>query len=344
MSNLKFKPVILVCGKTGIGKTSLIQAVTGREVVPDSAIGMGMPLTKGFTPYETDAAIFVDVEGIESGMTVEGYIAFLKGEVVSRLNTGRTENVITHVWYCVDGPGARIQEADRKIIQAFGEKVMLVVTKSEIMRKNQFETLNDAVSSLVADSRIVMISSEKKLGLDPLISRTKSMILTQTSSQEWVAFETAWNAYYESRQSQWRKMGDEAADSFIRWGAGRSFAIALPFALPLSDMIPLSINEAYMIMRIGSVYGETVGKNILGILTGIAAGSVAGKILATLMPPGLKSVVAASVTYGLGKAAKAYFRSGKSLSKEALREEFLKSKKAGKEQVWSPIVASGDLT
>ena len=53
MSDAKFKPVILVCGKTGIGKTSLIQAVTGRETVPDSAIGTGMPVTHGFTPYET---------------------------------------------------------------------------------------------------------------------------------------------------------------------------------------------------------------------------------------------------------------------------------------------------
>ena len=48
-------------------------------------------------------------------------------------------------------------------------------------------------------------------------------------------------------------------------------------------------------------------------------------------------MVAASVTYGLGKAAKAYFRSGKTLSKEALRDEFLKSKKEGKDQKWEPV-------
>ena len=166
------------------------------------------------------------------------------------------------------------------------------------------------------------------------------MITSATGSEELAAFEAAWDGYYESRQRRWREACDAEADSFIRWGAGRSFAIALPCALPLSDMIPLSLNEAYMIMRIGSVYGETVGKNVIGILTGIAAGSVAGKFLATLMPPGLKSVVAASVTYGLGKAAKAYFRSGKTLSKEALRDEFLKSKKEGKDQKWEPVDVS----
>lgn len=281
MSSAKVKPVILVCGKTGIGKTSLIQAVTGRETVPDSAIGTGMPVTHGFTPYETEAATFVDAEGMEPGTTVADYIAFLKGELLERLATGKSENVITNVWYCVDGPGARVQNADRKIVKAFGEKVMLVVTKSEIMRKSQFETMNAAVSSLVPESRIVMVSSETKSGLDQLMSRTKAMITSATGSEELAEFESAWDSYYESRQAMWREACDSEADSFI------------------------------------------------GILTGIAAGSVAGKFLATLMPPGLKSVVAA--------AAKAYFRSGKTLSKEALRDEFLKSKKEGKDQKWEPV-------
>lgn len=189
MSDAKFKPVILVCGKTGIGKTSLIQAVTGRETVPDSAIGTGMPVTHGFTPYETEAATFVDAEGMEPGTTVADYIAFLKGELLERLATGKSENVITNVWYCVDGPGARVQDADREIVKAFGEKVILVVTKSEIMRKSQFETMNAAVSSLVPESRIVMVSSETKSGLDQLISRTKTMITSATGSEELAEFE-----------------------------------------------------------------------------------------------------------------------------------------------------------
>ena len=59
-----------------------------------------------------------------------------------------------------------------------------------------------------------------------------------------------------------------------------------------------------------------------------------------MLPPGFKSVVAASVTYGLGKAAKAYFSSGKKLSKNALREEFLKAKKEGKSRKWKAIEAA----
>ena len=335
MNDRSFKPVILVCGKTGIGKTSLIQAVTGRDIVPDSAIGAGAPVTHGFTVYETSAAIYVDAEGMEPGkQTVEEYRRFLASEIVDRLASGNEAGVVTNVWYCIDGSGARVTPADRELVNAFGDKVVLVVTKSEIMRKSQFEAMGEEIGSLVPSERVLMVSSAKGHGLARLTEATKRMVTASTAASDLAAFESAWDSYYESRQDKWRGMCDEEADSYVRWGAGRSFAIALPCALPLSDMIPLSINEAYMIMRIGSVYGETAGKNVIGIITGVAAGSVAGKFIATLMPPGLKSVVAASVTYGLGKAAKAYFRSGKTLSRDALREEFLRAKKEGKSQKW----------
>lgn len=332
------KPVILVCGKTGAGKTSLIQAVTGEEVVPNSAIGAGMPVTKGFTTYESPAAVFIDAEGMEPGkQTVEAYQRFLRGELVDRLASGSPDRIVTHVWYCVDGQGMRLQTADREMIEMLGDKVILVVTKSEGLRKPQLESIQKVCDGLLSGGRQVMVSSEKKTGLPQLIEMTKNHVLAVSPIAEQAAFEREWQGYYAKRISLWLQRCDEEADSYIRWGAGRSFAIAIPCALPLSDMVPLSLNEAYMIMRVGSAYGESVGKNVIGMIAGIATGSVAGKIFATLMPPGLKSVVAASTTYGIGKAAKAYFRSGKTMSKDALREEFLKSKKEGKQKKWEPI-------
>lgn len=338
MSTKNFKPVILVCGKTGVGKTSLIQAVTGRETVPDSAIGVGAPVTHGFSVYETDVAIFIDAEGMEPGkQTVEEYRCFLASEIVDRLASGRPEDVVTNVWYCIDGSGARVTPADRELVMAFGDKVILVITKSEIMRKIQFEVMGQEICSLVPSGRVLMVSGSMGTGLDRLIDVTKRMVTAKTAVDDLAFFESAWNGYYQSRQNRWRDRCDEESDSCIRWSAGRSFAIALPCALPLSDIIPLGVNEAYMIMRIGAVYGETVGKNVITMLTGVAAGSMIGKFIATLMPPGFKSIVAASVTYALGKATKAYFRSAKSLSIAQLREEFKRAKQDAKKIEWKSI-------
>lgn len=75
------KPNILICGKTGVGKTSLIQAMTHVGTVPNSAIGDAEATTRGFHVYETDAANFIDSEGMEPGQTVEQYMQFIQGEL-----------------------------------------------------------------------------------------------------------------------------------------------------------------------------------------------------------------------------------------------------------------------
>ena len=52
------RPIILVCGKTGVGKTSLIQAITHSGTVPDERISDGM---EGSTfIYETPLVKFID--------------------------------------------------------------------------------------------------------------------------------------------------------------------------------------------------------------------------------------------------------------------------------------------
>ncbi|MBR6022308.1 MAG: hypothetical protein IK066_07810 [Kiritimatiellae bacterium] len=329
-----FKPVILVCGKTGAGKTSLIQAVTGPETVPDSAIGTGLPVTKGIHVYETAAAKFVDAEGMEAGQTVEAYLAFLHGEVVRRLDRGEAEDVITAVWHCIDGSGGRVQNADRRIVSSFGEKAFVVVTKSDCLRKKEdFEKMRREIGD-VPDERVALVSSVKQTGLTTLVDRTLQAVARVAPKEEIVRFQADWKAFYGEKQSQWLALCDAEADSCINWAAGRAVAIAAVAMFPMSDMIPLSLNEAYMIMKIGAAYGESVGSSAVGAIAAMGTGTVGGKLLASFMPPVAKSLVAASVTYGLGKMAKSYFRSGKTLSKEKMREEFLRAKREGKSKNW----------
>lgn len=329
-----FKPVILVCGKSGAGKTSLIQAVTGPETVPDSAIGTGLPVTKGIHVYETVVAKFVDAEGMEAGQTVEDYLAFLHGEMLRRLDTGDVGEVVTGVWYCIDGSGGRVQEADRRILSSFGRKAFAVVTKSDCFRKKEeFEKMRQEIGG-IPDGRVTLVSSVRQTGLASLVDKTLDAVAEAAPKVEISSFQAGWREFYRKKQEQWLARCDAEADSFINWAAGRSFAIAAVAFLPVSDVVPLSLNEAYMIMKIAAVYGESAGGGAVAAVAGVATGSFGGKLLATFMPPVAKSLVAASVTYGLGKVAKSYFRSGKTLSKEKMREEFLRAKREGKSKKW----------
>jgi len=115
------------------------------------------------------------------------------------------------------------------------------------------------------------------------------------------------------------------ADELILWGAGRAAAIAV-IPLPLADVGPLMANEAYMIYKLADAYGYSIDKTVITMLAGIAGGSIVGKIGASFLPF-LKVPIAAGVTYAVGKAAKAYFASGMTLSRDSLLDVFTNARK-----------------
>ena len=328
------KPNILICGKTGAGKTSLIQAVPHAGTVPDEAIGDAEATTRGFDVYETEIANFIDSEGMEPGQTVEQYASFIMGEVVKRLDSGSAVNLVHNIWYCVDGSGARLQPADARLIRQFSDKVLLVVTKSETLRKEQTEAMMSQMLDLLPSERIVMVSSHNQTGLKQLLDKALKMTARAIdgAQEELSGFRNRWNAYYSHMCARWEKQAGEEADSYINWAAGRAAAIAF-VPLPLADVGPLMANEAYMIYRIGAAYGYAVDKSMLTMLIGMAGGSIAGKLAASFLPF-LKIPIAAGITYGVGKAAKAYFESDMTLDTDDLREKFIEGEKEAKNTNW----------
>ncbi len=335
---LKMKPNILVCGKTGVGKTSLIQAVTHRGVVPDSAIGNGKATTEGFQLYETEIANFIDSEGMNPGsQSVDDYADFILDEVLDRLDSDDKENLIHNIWYCIDGSGARVQESDAKLIKTFSDKVILVVTKSELMRKEQSEAMMRTLLDLIDKDRIVMVSAERGTGLKQLIAKSQSMSenAMNGADDELEAFRDRWNDYYANMKQSWQAEVEEEADSFINWAAGRAAAIAL-IPLPLADVMPLIANETYMIYRLAGVYGKAIDETVITTLLGVAGGSLVGKIGASFLPF-LKVPIAAGVTYGVGKAAKVYFESEMTLSASELKAAFLAGEREARKRDWKPV-------
>ena len=88
-----------------------------------------------------------------------------------------------------------------------------------------------------------------------------------------------------------------------------------------------------MIYRIAAAYGFSIDKSVVAMLGGVAGGSIAGKLGATFLPF-LKVPIAAGITYAVGKAAKAYFASGMTLSRDSLVEVFMKARKEADDIDW----------
>ena len=332
------KPNILVCGKTGVGKTSLIQAVTHRGVVPDSAIGYGQATTEGFDVYETEIANFIDSEGMNpSSQSVDDYADFILDEMFDRLESDDAEKMIHNIWYCIDGSGARIQDTDAKLIKTFSDKVILVVTKCELMRKEQTEAMMNSLLDLIDRDRIVMVSAENKTGLAQLIKKAQAMAADamEAAEEELDSFRERWDDYYSNMRNNWIENVSDEADSYINWAAGRAAAIAL-VPLPLADVAPLIANEVYMIYKLAGVYGIAVDNTVITMLLGCAGGSLLGKVGASFLPF-LKVPIAAGITYGVGKAAKAYFESDMTMDISELKQKFLEGEREAKKREWKGI-------
>jgi uncharacterized protein (DUF697 family)/GTPase SAR1 family protein len=336
---LKKRPNILVCGKNGVGKTSLIQAITHRGIVPDSAIGNNKITTEGFRIYKTEIANFIDSEGIinPDDQSIEEYADFILDEILIRLDSDDKDKLIHNIWYCIDGSDTRIQEADAKVIKTFSDKVILVVTKCELMRKEQTEAVMNTLLDLTDRDRIVMVSAENKTGLQQLIAKAQSMsakAMTE-AKEEHEAFRKRWDNYYANMRRVWQDNVNSDAANYINWAAGRAAAIAL-IPLPLADVTPLIANEVYLIYKLAGIYGIAIDETIITMLLGSTGGSIAGKLGATLLPF-LKIPIAAAVTYGVGKAAKAYFESDMTMAMDEIKSEFLAGEREAKKREWKPV-------
>ena len=321
------RPNILVAGGAGVGKTSLIQAVTRRGVVPDCAIG-SRAAAGGSQVYETKIANFIDAEGMIPGRRSGGDANLLPGEMPG------ADQRIHNIWYCIDGSGARLHDSDRWIIQTLGDRGLLVVTKSELMCKEQTRALMKTLLGLIDREKLVFVSAENKTGLARLIAKTREMSARKLAGaeEELAAFRQRWDDYYAEMRENWRATISGEADNCISWAAGRAAAIAL-MPLPLADIAPLIANEIYMICKLAGVYGIAADDTMITMLLGCAGGSIAGKIDASILPF-LKVPIAAGITYGVGRAAKAYFESGMAMDSSELRKKFLEGEREAGKRDW----------
>lgn len=132
---------------------------------------------------------------------------------------------------------------------------------------------------------------------------------------------------------------DRDAEKLCRWAAARAGMIVVAPGIGTMTMI---VNEIYMIIRIGKVYGTEISQSAaFGFVASLGAALV-GQTLATLIPFAPMQVsVGVSVTYAVGKAAQAWIKAGKPSDLASVRKIFSQAKKNARAN-WRNLVSHPD--
>ena len=160
------RPNVMVCGYTGCGKSSLIQAVCGEELVAASAIGDAVPTTTGFDEYAGEHIRVWDSKGLEPGEAEEGFAQMLTGFLRERRETPDVAEHVHLVWYAIQAPGARVTDCDLRLLTETlaNEHVIVVLTKADIARPGQIEAMRSILAEAGIDPGRIIPTSDRKGG------------------------------------------------------------------------------------------------------------------------------------------------------------------------------------
>lgn len=158
---------IVVVGKTGVGKSSLINYLYGNSV---RKTGVGVPVTKSgfhsidFTIKGLPVTLF-DSNGLEVG-TSEKWKKNLQQELEKRGTNSPFENWFHTVLYCISSSSSRIELFEKDIINIFVKekyKAIIVFTKADQVDKDDLALLKKAaLEGLNEKIEIVEVVSEAK--------------------------------------------------------------------------------------------------------------------------------------------------------------------------------------
>ena len=342
----KEKVNIIVAGKTGVGKSSLINYIFGKEV---AKVGDGQPVTQEIQEYdfENDNITLFDTKGIEA-KDYEKTLDNIKKYLELRQDSPDENDDIHIAWLCISERGDRVEEADRellKILSEAGIPVIGVFTKRESKRESSF--VNKVVEdNLLPEAKAIVrvrsITEEVEIedNLVELKPKGAEELLEETykymSEGRKNAIKKAQTAVLKDRIEALSK----EADVLTNWYAAGAAAIgATP--LPFADSLALAALQTKMVVDINTIYRVDAGTHTftdiaaaLITITGVAqVGKLAAGLLKVIPVIGwtANAGVAAGITKGIGFGYSEYLKNNINketgeikLDLEDLKQNFMK--------------------
>ncbi len=346
---------ISVLGRVSVGKSSLLNALIGKEQFSTSPLH-GETRQSAFAnwhEYEEGGVYFIDTPGINE---IQGeQRAKMAHEVASRSDI---------ILFVVDGDMTDTEYQALKTIVSESRPVVLVLNKSDRYTKNEKETLMDSlaqrVSGLVEAENIVMATSrttekhyllvdedgnetETSKEYPPDVTELKSCLwsIVKDEGKTLAAINASLFATNLSDQVIERIMlvrKDVAKKMIHAYCVSKGVAVAIN-PVPVTDLMAAAIIDVTLVVHLSKLYGLPLTKTeagnliktiaaqmllLLGTIWAIHFISSALKLttggLSTVLTASAQGAVAYYSTLVVGKAAQKYLRQGKSWGEGGAKE------------------------
>ncbi len=299
---------IIVAGKTGVGKSTLINAVF-KEKLADT--GVGKPVTthmRKISKKGIPLSIY-DTRGFELGKEVQNEV---KKEVMDTISKGlATQDInkaIHCIWYCINTASNRIEPEEIEWLRELSMEnqitqvpIIVVLTQSFSKKKaqemrqlllNENLDIIQVIPVLAEDYEIEDLGVAKAYGLDALIK-----VMGEALPEELI--NTLQHVQIASLEEKKRRA--QAAVATAAVAAAGEGATPIPF----SDCALLVPTQVSMIASITVIFGFDVNKSIITALlsSSIGAGgaTILGKTVVTNILkfiPGAGTVIGGAISAG----------------------------------------------
>lgn len=309
----KEKCNIIICGASGVGKSTLINAIFGEAVVK---AGAGRPVTQHLEKVlipEKGICLW-DTKGIEA-KDYEGTMESLKKEFTQAIDKASDDSDIPHIgWVCIKASSERIEERDLQLIGLLAErKIPTVVVFTRSIGDTEKKFVEEA--QLIIDEKYrdflkggyVSVNSEKYVINEDIVIEVKGLetLIEMTEARFPEGKKSAKNAFMKAQRLKTEKRFKamkEGAQKLVHYAsAAAGTAGASP--IPGSDAPIIAAIQSTMIYKINTEFElEPSHSRMTSVLTGImgvtAIAQVGKAIVANVFKliPGAGSLVGGAIS------------------------------------------------